>query len=87
MKTLKEETCDPADFLKEANVMKTVRMLLCLTLWAPTLLQMKHPNLIQLLGVCTTEHPMFIIAEFMNNGCLLDFLRNEDNRPLVCTRA
>jgi abelson tyrosine-protein kinase 1 len=44
---------------------------------------MKHPNLVQLLGVCTTEHPMFIITEFMNNGCLLDFLRNESNRHLV----
>ena len=44
---------------------------------------MKHPNLVQLLGVCTTQQPMFIITEFMNNGCLLDFLRNEDARPLV----
>ena len=45
---------------------------------------MKHPNLVQLLGVCTTQQPMFIITEFMNNGCLLDFLRNEDARQAVC---
>ena len=44
---------------------------------------MKHPNLVQLLGVCTTQTPMFIITEFMSNGCLLDFLRNEENRSLV----
>eukprot|EP00042_Codosiga_hollandica_P058925 m.895756 g.895756 ORF g.895756 m.895756 type:complete len:756 (-) comp60001_c0_seq1:180-2447(-) len=67
VKTLKEDTTNPAEFLKEANVMK----------------RMKHPNLVQLIGVCTTEHPMFIITEFMCNGNLLDFLRNDEKRQSV----
>eukprot|EP00049_Salpingoeca_infusionum_P004816 m.84059 g.84059 ORF g.84059 m.84059 type:complete len:711 (-) comp12736_c0_seq5:226-2358(-) len=60
VKTLKEDTMDAEDFLTEANVMK----------------KMKHPNLVQLLGVCTRERPLFIITEFMVNGCLLDYLRD-----------
>ena len=48
------------DFLEEATLMK----------------EMKHSNLVQLLGVCTREPPFFIITEFMSNGNLLDFLRN-----------
>jgi len=41
---------------------------------------MKHPNLIQLLGVCTLSSPLFIIVEFMPHGNLLDFLRKEENQ-------
>ena len=48
---------DPRDFLKEAQIMKT----------------MEHPNLIQLLAVCT-EEPIYIITELMKNGSLLDYL-------------
>ena len=49
-----------ADFLDEATVMK----------------DMMHPNLVQLLGVCTREPPFYIITEFMSNGNLLDFQVN-----------
>ena len=52
---------DAQEFLKEAAVMKHVR----------------HPNLVQLLGVCTRELPFFIITEFMPKGNLLDYLRGE----------
>ena len=45
--------------------------------------QMRHPNLVQLLGVCTREKPMFIITEFMPRGCLLDFLRSDAGRAEV----
>lgn len=48
------------DFLAEAALMK----------------EMKHPNLVQLLGICTREPPFYIITEYMPNGNLLDFLRN-----------
>lgn len=48
------------EFLKEAAVMKEI----------------KHPNLVQLLGVCTREPPFYIITEFMTHGNLLDYLRD-----------
>lgn len=48
------------DFLEEATIMK----------------DMKHPNLVQLLGVCTREPPFYIVTEFMTKGNLLDYLRN-----------
>lgn len=54
------------EFLKEAAVMKEI----------------KHPNLVQLLGVCTREPPFYIITEFMTYGNLLDYLR-ECNRQEV----
>ncbi|XP_015780980.1 tyrosine-protein kinase Abl isoform X2 [Tetranychus urticae] len=60
VKTLKEDTMALEDFLEEAAIMK----------------EMKHPNLVQLLGVCTREPPFYIITEFMTRGNLLDYLRN-----------
>lgn len=66
VKTFKEETTDAQEFLKEANVMKKV----------------KHPNLVQLLGVCTRELPFFIITEYMPKGNLLDFLRGTEGKDL-----
>lgn len=36
---------------------------------------MRHQNLVQLLGVCTRDKPLFIITEFMPHGNLLDYLR------------
>ncbi|KAG8193740.1 hypothetical protein JTE90_005038 [Oedothorax gibbosus] len=60
VKTLKEDTMALKDFLEEAAIMK----------------EMKHPNLVQLLGVCTREPPFYIITEFMPCGNLLDYLRN-----------
>ncbi|KFQ46914.1 Tyrosine-protein kinase ABL1, partial [Nestor notabilis] len=65
-KTLKEDTMEVEEFLKEAAVMKEI----------------KHPNLVQLLGVCTREPPFYIITEFMTYGNLLDYLR-ECNRQEV----
>ncbi|XP_037548230.1 tyrosine-protein kinase ABL1 [Nematolebias whitei] len=66
VKTLKEDTMEVEEFLKEAAVMKEI----------------KHPNLVQLLGVCTREPPFYIITEFMTHGNLLDYLR-ECNREDV----
>uniref|UniRef100_A0A3Q0RJA2 Tyrosine-protein kinase n=1 Tax=Amphilophus citrinellus TaxID=61819 RepID=A0A3Q0RJA2_AMPCI len=59
VKTLKEDTMEVEEFLKEAAVMKEV----------------KHPNLVQLLGVCTLEPPFYIVTEYMPHGNLLDYLR------------
>jgi abelson tyrosine-protein kinase 1 len=49
-----------SDFLEEAAIMK----------------EMRHPNLVQLLGVCTREPPFYIVTEFMSRGNLLEYLRN-----------
>nr|XP_002733964.1 PREDICTED: tyrosine-protein kinase ABL1 [Saccoglossus kowalevskii] len=66
VKTLKEETMQVEEFLKEASVMKEI----------------KHPNLVQLLGVCTREPPFYIITEFMPHGNLLDYLRENNEETL-----
>lgn len=66
VKTLKEDTMEVEEFLKEAAVMKEV----------------KHPNLVQLLGVCTLEPPFYIVTEYMPHGNLLDYLRDCDNKEV-----
>ena len=50
------------DFAKEAEVM----------------MKISHPNLLQILGVCITEEPIFIVTELMENGSLLKYLRDQD---------
>ncbi|TKR79909.1 hypothetical protein L596_014060 [Steinernema carpocapsae] len=67
VKTLKEDAMALHDFLAEAAIMKDLR----------------HPNLVQLLGVCTREPPFYIITEYMNRGNLLDFLRKSDHKRIT----
>ncbi|VDD92496.1 unnamed protein product [Enterobius vermicularis] len=64
VKTLKEEAMALHDFLAEAAIMKDLH----------------HPNLVQLIGVCTREPPFYIITEYMNKGNLLDYLRKCDKK-------
>uniref|UniRef100_A0A3Q3LCU8 Tyrosine-protein kinase n=1 Tax=Mastacembelus armatus TaxID=205130 RepID=A0A3Q3LCU8_9TELE len=59
IKTIREGSMYEEDFIEEAKVM----MRLC------------HPKLVQLYGVCFQQRPLLIVAEFMENGCLLNFLR------------
>ncbi|KAL3311153.1 hypothetical protein Ciccas_010269, partial [Cichlidogyrus casuarinus] len=66
VKTVKEEVTVREEFLEEARLMKNL----------------KHPNLVQLLGLCTREPPYYIITEFMCNGNLLDYLRNQPRELL-----
>lgn len=54
-------TMDPEDFLREAQIMKRLR----------------HVKLIQLYAVCTLEDPIYIITELMKNGSLLDYLQSK----------
>ena len=42
----------------------------------------RHPALVQLLGVCTRELPFFIITEYMAKGNLVDYLRGPDGREI-----
>uniref|UniRef100_G3Q3W1 Tyrosine-protein kinase n=1 Tax=Gasterosteus aculeatus aculeatus TaxID=481459 RepID=G3Q3W1_GASAC len=47
------------DFIEEAKVM----------------MRLSHPKLVQLYGVCSQQKPIYIVTEFMEHGCLLNFLR------------
>lgn len=40
-----------------------------------SLRKLTHPKLVQLYGVCTQQKPLYIVTEFMERGCLLNFLR------------
>ncbi|XP_059923768.1 uncharacterized protein LOC132469750 isoform X4 [Gadus macrocephalus] len=67
VKKIKEDTMEVEEFLKEAAVMKEV----------------KHPNLVQLLGVCTLEPPFYIVMEYMPNGNLQDYLMQCDRNETM----
>ncbi|KAL4240559.1 hypothetical protein ACF0H5_001351 [Mactra antiquata] len=34
-----------------------------------------HPNVIRLLGACTTDGPFYLVVEYCEHGCLLKYLR------------
>lgn len=37
--------------------------------------KLRHENLVQLYGVCTKQRPIYIVTEYLSNGCLLTYLR------------
>lgn len=41
----------------------------------PHIRNLRHENLVQLYGVCTKKRPIYIVTEFLSNGCLLTYLR------------
>jgi len=43
---------------------------------AAVMTELRHPHLVQLIGVSLDEKPVFIITEFMEKGSLLDYLRS-----------
>ncbi|KAG7261025.1 hypothetical protein CRUP_035855 [Coryphaenoides rupestris] len=55
------------DFLSEASIMG----------------QFDHPNIIRLEGVVTKSRPVMIVTEFMENGALDSFLRQNDGQFTV----
>lgn len=59
IKMVKEGSMSEDDFIEEAKVM----MKLC------------HGNLVQLYGVCTKQRPIYIVTEYLANGCLLNYLQ------------
>lgn len=67
VKTLKPNSMSPTEFLEEAKIMHKLR----------------HPKLVQLMGVCTAREPMYIITELMANGSLLEYLRKERREKLT----
>ena len=64
VKTLKAGTMPVDEFLQEASIM----------------IRLRHPKLIQLYAVCTKEEPIYIVAELMKHGSLLDYLRGEGRK-------
>ncbi|XP_074602302.1 eph receptor tyrosine kinase isoform X2 [Brevipalpus obovatus] len=66
IKTLKPGATDKArtDFLTEASIMG----------------QFDHPNVIYLQGVVTKSNPIMIITEYMENGSLDTFLKNNEGK-------
>ncbi|XP_023677076.1 tyrosine-protein kinase ITK/TSK [Paramormyrops kingsleyae] len=59
VKMVREGAMSEDEFREEAQVMT----------------RLSHPKLVQLYGVCTQQSPMYLLFEFMENGCLSDFLR------------
>jgi fyn-related kinase len=64
IKTLRADANDVSQFLKEAQLMKTLI----------------NPKLVQLYGVCTVDEPFFIVTELMKNGALLDYLKTSKGK-------
>lgn len=60
VKTCKSTVPDPGRFLEEAETLK----------------EYDHPNIVQLIGVCSSD-PIMIILELCEGGELLDFLRKK----------
>ncbi|XP_077983583.1 tyrosine-protein kinase Tec-like [Glandiceps talaboti] len=59
VKMMRENAMSEDDFIDEAKVMK----------------ELKHDHLVQLYGVCSRKRPLYIVSEYMNKGCLLNYLR------------
>uniref|UniRef100_A0A3Q3MP26 Tyrosine-protein kinase n=1 Tax=Mastacembelus armatus TaxID=205130 RepID=A0A3Q3MP26_9TELE len=59
IKMIKEGSMSEDDFIEEAKIM----------------MKLRHENLVQLYGVCTKHRPIYIVTEFLSNGCLLTYLR------------
>ncbi|XP_069842478.1 tyrosine-protein kinase BTK [Dendropsophus ebraccatus] len=59
IKMVKEGSMSEDEFIEEAKCM----------------MKLSHRNLVQLYGVCTKQRPIFIITEYLSNGCLLSYLK------------
>ncbi|KAJ7316539.1 hypothetical protein JRQ81_002701 [Phrynocephalus forsythii] len=59
IKTIRLGAMSEEDFIEEAQVM----------------MKLSHPKLVQLHGVCMQQAPMCLVFEFMENGCLSDYLK------------
>ncbi|XP_067849532.1 tyrosine-protein kinase BTK-like [Heptranchias perlo] len=60
IKMIKEGSMSTEEFIEEAE----------------TMMKLIHPKLVQLHGVCTMGYPIYIVTEFMSNGCLLSYLNS-----------
>ncbi|XP_027024533.2 cytoplasmic tyrosine-protein kinase BMX isoform X1 [Tachysurus fulvidraco] len=60
IKMVKEGCMSSDEFIEEAQIM----------------MKLRHPKLVRLYGVCTECFPIYIVTEFMSNGCLQEYLRH-----------
>uniref|UniRef100_A0AAY5EZR4 Tyrosine-protein kinase n=1 Tax=Electrophorus electricus TaxID=8005 RepID=A0AAY5EZR4_ELEEL len=59
IKAIRQGAMLEEDFIEEARVM----------------MRLSHPRLVQLYGVCTQQRPIYLVTEFMELGCLLNYIR------------
>ncbi|XP_034037776.1 tyrosine-protein kinase BTK isoform X2 [Thalassophryne amazonica] len=59
IKMIREGSMSEDDFIEEAKIM----------------MKLHHENLVQLYGVCTKQRPIYIVTEYLSNGCLLTYLK------------
>ncbi|XP_047440335.1 tyrosine-protein kinase ITK/TSK [Mugil cephalus] len=64
VKMTREDSMSEEEFKEEAKVM----------------MKLSHCKLVQLYGVCINRAPMCLVFEFMENGCLSDYLRAKKGR-------
>ncbi|NXA39083.1 BMX kinase, partial [Eudromia elegans] len=60
IKMIKEGAMSEDEFIEEAQ----------------TMMKLNHPKLVRLYGVCSKSYPIYLVTEYMPNGCLLSYLRN-----------
>uniref|UniRef100_A0A8D0DWT0 Tyrosine-protein kinase n=1 Tax=Salvator merianae TaxID=96440 RepID=A0A8D0DWT0_SALMN len=61
IKTIRTGAMSEEDFVEEAQIM----------------MKLSHPKLVQLHGVCMEHNPMCLVFEFLENGCLSDYLKRQ----------
>jgi len=66
VKMLKTGSMPQDAFIEEAKIMHRLR----------------HRKLVLLMGVCTSEEPIYIITELMSHGSLLEYLREDSGRTI-----
>ena len=59
-----EDFPDKQKFLQEADILK----------------QYRHPNIVELIGVCADKEPIYIIMELMPGGNFLSYLRGPQGK-------
>ncbi|XP_066561936.1 cytoplasmic tyrosine-protein kinase BMX [Amia ocellicauda] len=64
IKMIKEGSMSEDEFIEEAQIM----------------MKLRHPKLVTLHGVCTESYPLYIVTEYMSNGCLLNYLQSNGNK-------
>lgn len=38
--------------------------------------KLSHPKLVKFYGVCSKQYPIYIVTEYITNGCLLNYLKS-----------
>lgn len=66
VKILKDESLSKDDILREATIMK----------------QFRHPGLLTLYGVCSDTRPIFLVLEYMSNGDLSTYLKEDKGKTI-----